>query len=268
MSEEIKTEQVEKQPEVEDNGIVVSSLEDDMNALGVQTEVKQESKEEDTQPKEEAKDEVKQPKKSRSQRRIERLAKENQELKEQLETQESKPQAKEDALIPDAEDFENYEDYEKALEDFNNPPVKAKPEQQPNEDARIADMREDGVEEYEDFEELVTAPDLALTQSVLNEALEAENPADIVYYLATHKDEAKKIAGMSPRQMSKALVKIEMDLEKKPAKKTKVTKAPEPIKPVEGGSATVKSLNDNDLSFEDHERLLNSRKAQSPGGFI
>jgi hypothetical protein len=70
--------------------------------------------------------------------------------------------------------------------------------------------------------------------------------------------------------MQRELIKLELELEtgNKKAKTVRTTKAPEPIKPVSGGSATAKSLNDDNLTFEEHEALLNAQRKQTAGGFI
>ena len=259
---------------VEDTGIVSHSLESDMEDLGIG--VDEESIEQVQTQKEVVVEE--EPKKlSRKERRVQRLANTNKELREkvaELESKQSEQPAKEEAGEINIDDYESYDDYIVALEEAEKKPAESKPttnepeidyEQQ---EAQI-ELLEDGNEDYEDFEELVTAQDLALTENVLGYVLEADNSSDVAYYLATHKDETADIAQMSPVKMAKAIAKIELKLDGKPVKKSvRTSKAPKPITPVSGGSAKSRSLNDSDLSFEEHEALLNSRATKNAGGFL
>ena len=129
-------------------------------------------------------------------------------------------------------------------------------------------MLEDGTDQYEDFEEMVMADDVAINEEVLSVVLESENPSDMAYYLATHKEETRKIAGMTLKQKEKALLRIEVKLEGKPAKTVRTTKAPEPITPVSGQSVTSKKLGDEGLTFEEHAALLRKHSVPNPSGFL
>lgn len=255
VAQEVKQEEVIEQPV---NNVTVSTVEDDKReAMGEETpqpkEVKEESKKENVE------DETKPPKKTRSQRRIERQSKELKELREEMEAlkQESKPKAKEEAIEPDPSDFEEYEEYEKALEEFKKPKAEPEPkEKKPSAyDKRVAEMTEDGREEYEDFDTLVTAPDLALTQDLLNEILDTDNPSDTLYYLASNKDLTKKVSSMDAKGRAKELLKIEIKLEDKPVvPQKKVTTAPEPINPLNGGSETIRTP-ETANSYKEYEQL-------------
>ena len=272
------TEQTETQVESqeEDTGITTHSLESDMADLGVGVD---EESIETVQTQKEVVVEEEPKKLSRRERRLQKQANENRELRErvaELESKQSEQPAKEDVPEINIDDFESYDDYVKALEkqeespkeEAKTEPKKSNTETVLDEEAQ-QDMLEDGIEDYEDFEELVMADDLALTEDVLSHVLESESSSDIAYYLATHKDETRDIAKLSPRKMAKAILKIEMKLESSPKQKAvRTTKAPEPIKPVSGNSVKGRSLNDDDLSFEQHEALLNGRATSNAGGFI
>lgn len=226
---------------------------------------KQESKPEDAKAQEEVKKEenTEPPKKSRSQRRIEKQNQEIKNLKAELEAkQESKPkEVKEEAKEPNAEDFEEFDDYEEALKKFEEKKVKPKEEVKPKADARIANMQKDGREQHKDFDKLVSAKDFPLTQEVLNEVLETDVPADVLYHLANNKKLAKKIADLDKKGIQRELIKIELKLEEKPTKEVKVTKAPEPINPLNGGTETVRTL-ETTKSYNEYERLRNQTKNQ------
>lgn len=275
------TEEENKDQSIEtvNNGIVVESIEDDMKNLGIETD-EQESKDvsetDEKSGKEAEKEDAtteKKPKKSRAQKKIERQAREIKELKAQAQQESSREdQHEQEDDEPKVEDFEDYDDYLDALEEKSAkvPEKKEAPvEKKAQPDSRIQDMLEDGEEDYENFEELLSAPDLALTQGLLNTVLESEAPADVAYYLATNKDETKELAKLSPRQQEKAILKLEIKLENGEQKKEpKQSNAPEPINPLNGGSSQAKTLDDGDLSYEDHEKLLNSKKNSSVGGFL
>ena len=269
----------ESKPEEGASDIVIHSVESDLANLEAKQESigeeVQESTEEVQPEKEEVpedqKEEVK-PKKSRAQRKIERQARELKELRAYKE--EHKDEGHEQPVEPsepNIDDFETFDEYEDKLKEYeelkDNPPKEELPEATiANE--QITELFEDGDEDYENFSELVRAEDLAMTEDMMNTIFESDKPTDIAYYLATHKDEARDIAGMDEREMLKAMIKIELKVSSKKPKLVRTTQAPEPITPVNGGSVKGKSLNDPNLSFEDHEALLNSRKAKAAGGFI
>jgi len=270
---------------VEETGIVVESVEDDMRNLGIDVpESKPDEEAEGTAAIPEAKEEGEKPKKkSRAQRKIERQAREIKELKEQRDQESNPKKDKEEIEVKgvidvaeiNVDDFENYDSYKEALdkaEEVAKSKAEAtKPEGKKSEElnTRISDMREDGIEDYDNFEEVLTNPDFPLTETVLEAITQSDVSADLAYYLGTHLDKAQEIAQMDEKGLAKALMRIEIELENKPAKAVRTTKAPEPIKPVGGGnSSEQKTLNDDDLSYEEHEALLNSRQQASAGGFL
>ena len=199
------------------------------------------------------------PKKSRAQKRIERQQRDNKALREEIERLKALQQ--EDKVI-DPDDFDSYEEYLDAMAE-----EKPEPKQDISMDNRVADMFEDGNEEYEDFNEKVKAPDLALTEELFSNVLESENPAEVVYYLANNKDLTQKIAKLSEKQQIKEIAKIELSLGEK-EKKVEVSKAPKPIEPLDGGRQPIKSLDDDDLPYEEYEKLLNSKRKANVGGFL
>ncbi len=203
---------------------------------------------------------------SRKERRIQRLANENKKLREELEN--LKKNSNEPGE-PNIDDYESYDDYLKAIKeseskkdsvDYDFEKVEAQQE-----------LLANGKDSYDNFEELVCAEDLALTQDILDNILEMDYPEDVAYYLATHKDETRKIAEMPQKKMIKSLIEIEVKIEKsqkKSTSKAKVTNAPDPIKPVNGSAAKAKTINDNDLSFEEYEAMLHAQTTKTNGGFL
>ena len=217
-------------------------------------------------------EEEKPKKKSRTQRRIERITRENVELREKL--ADTKPEPKGE---PEEINIDDFDDYDKYLEAVRDQETKVKEpkvdDEQPKlfADEALRDAVEDGAEDYDDFDTMIRAKDLALTGSILGTVLESEIASDILYHLANNKDETRKIAGMTPRQQTKALMKIELSLESKPrgtVKKKKISKAPEPITPVDGNAPKATSLDDDDISFGEYEKEFNRQQtAQQSNGW-
>lgn len=96
----------------------------------------------------------------------------------------------------------------------------------------------ESAKDIEDFDEVIEgikAEDpVANVSAVAIEAAEA--PGKMLHYLATHPDEAERIASLSVGQQAREVLKLEAKVASKPAPKP--SKAPEPIDPV-GGRAAV-----------------------------
>lgn len=96
----------------------------------------------------------------------------------------------------------------------------------------------ESAKDIEDFDEVIEgikAEDpVANVSAIAIEAAEA--PGKMLHYLATHPDEAERIASLSVGQQAREVLKLEAKVASKPAPKP--SKAPEPIDPV-GGRAAV-----------------------------
>lgn len=95
----------------------------------------------------------------------------------------------------------------------------------------------DSAKDIEDFDDVMggikaTDPVSKVSASAIDAA---EAPGKVLYHLATHPDEAERIAGLSTGKQAREIVRLEEKLAKPPVKPSK---APEPIKPV-GGKTTV-----------------------------
>lgn len=217
----------------------------------------EETTEEKVEDKEEEPEQKKPP--SRAKRRIQRQQAKIKKLEEEVK------QLKTEKKEINIDDFENYEDYVKALEEAKDDEKEEKSTQQEAFDQEdIDEIFDEGISKYDDFDTLVTAPDLALTEDVISDVIESEKASDILYHLAKNKDETLKIARMSDRDRKKALLKIEISLEKKKsdAPKKKISSAPEPIKPVGGDAPKTVSLDDNDLSYEEYEKEFQRQQSK------
>ena len=267
-------ETVVEKVEEQDNGITVHSLESDMKTLGIDTgeeapEV--ETKQEEESTTEPEKVETK-PKKSRTQRRIERQARdnktlrdENEKLKHDLEAQ--KPEETTDINI---DDFDSYEEYTEALRTAPEKKEEKAPETPRVDPVAIKDIFDDGAADYKDFETKVSNKELILSEDLLVETVGAENPSDVLYYLASNPEESERISKLDQRHIIIEIANIEknLDTDKTDTKVQKRTAAPKPISPSKGSSVKGLSLDDDDLTYEQHEELLNKAQRAKRGGFI
>jgi len=119
---------------------------------------------------------------------------------------------------------------------------------------------------YTDFDEVIGASDLQITRDMVKAMADAEDPGMIAYHLGTHKDEASRIAALSPFAQAKEIGKLEASLANKPpAPRKKTTEAPDPIDPVRGADSTTKAP--SDMSFDEYEKTMNEREQRSGKGF-
>jgi hypothetical protein len=72
--------------------------------------------------------------------------------------------------------------------------------------------------------------------ALLKVFLEADAPHEVLYHLGRNPDVAGEFDGLTPTQAARRLAKLEVELEK--AKAPKVSAAPKPLKPVNGGSTS------------------------------
>ena len=94
-----------------------------------------------------------------------------------------------------------------------------------------------GREKYPDFEELVFGlPGHVMTQELASDIFEAENPADVAYYLGKNPEEAAKIAQMGARQRALRIGAIDARLSQ--ATRKKETGAPPPPPKFSGSGGT------------------------------
>jgi hypothetical protein len=219
-----------------------------------------ESKEETTATEESSETKAK-PKKNRAQKRIEAVVaerntalEENAKLKAQLA---SKSSTKEE---PDPANFEDYEDYEKALDAFKFS-KKNEEEIDPNYATAIQELQgkfDEEADKYDDFDEKINNQDLKITSYMVMAFNEMENSTDLAYYYASNPEEALKVSKMTPTKQSISVMKKSEALQKKPMKK--VTTAPDPINPVGGEAEISKPL--NELSFKEFEKKRNLEESQ------
>lgn len=206
---------------------------------------------------------------------------ENERLKKELEK--SKAVKADKGEEPEPSDFDNYDDYLKAMDDSNGkkpeekpePKAKEEPEKvnpEPESDEELDDALDDleesfsaAKEKYDDFDD-VTGPnnkELIVTRDMVVAMSDADNAGDIAYFLGTNTDEARRISKLSTIAQAKEIAKLEIKLTKKPAPASKATDAPAPIEPVGGSDATNKDP--EDMSFKEYE--ADQRAKSRRGGF-
>lgn len=209
------------------------------------------------------------------QRKIARLESElevwrNEALKTRPAKEQAEPAAK-PAAAPKSEDFANWDEYLEALIDYKAEQKltkareadqkRAQEEREKAEQARIdADWQKQmksGRAKHADFDDVISNPDIPGTPAIAYAIKTSEVGAELLYYLATHPDEAEAIAALAPgdpmgHKQAKALGRIEERLVgAKPAATTAAQpRLPKPITPVSKTSTTDTSLRD-DLSEDE-----------------
>ena len=221
------------------------------------------------------------------QRKIERLTRENADLQRQLaafrepppaEKPERKPATSAAAGKPKLEDFETLEAYQEALTDWklderehvrtvehlkrqaNEAQQKIQAEWSKRQ--RIAQQAH---ADYSDVIESVDAPEGPGVADAIAALQEDEAGPEILYYLAKHPDDLKRIAALSARSAVLEIGKIAAIVAKPPAPengKPKITGAPKPPPP--SGKSTKTSSDDiNDpVVVNDYARWERLRRAQ------
>lgn len=166
----------------------------------------------------------------------------------------SKPEPAADK--PKVEDYTDYADFIEDLTDWKTDQKikasrdsevqeKAKQSQQSEQDRRTErqhELLEMGERKYDDFEEVVKSDKVNYSQAAYLSILESDISADIVYHLAKHQEEAKRIADLPAYAQAKEIGKLEDRLLAK--QPVKASNAPKPIEPIGSGTASTKSLSD------------------------
>lgn len=203
------------------------------------------------------------------QARRQKLETENQQLKDQLSGKKSSSNDVE-TRKPTRDDFESYDEFVDALTDWKvDQKLKPQQQQQQNTDQRkaveitpeeraladtVKDVVAEGVDKYPDFAEKIFDQKAVMTQTMAETVFDSDSAVDMAYYLATHHDEAVKIARMEPKAQIRAIGRLEAQLESgavsnAPAKKEtkkQTTQAPDPIEPDSSGNSSEYGVTDDD----------------------
>lgn len=198
-------------------------------------------------------------------------------LREQLRSTNVKQEPKEVKSVvtesekPNQDDFDSHEDYleamieykanlvaEKKLEDYQakqkETQIKTKEEQiKAAHYSRVSAFQE----KTEDFVDVIeSVDDIPLSLTIQQVVMESDNGPELFYELAKNRDELERINQLPAIEAARALGRFEASLNKPVKEIKKVTKTPPPIKPVQGkGSASAKSIYDENVSFAEYEKL-------------
>lgn len=176
---------------------------------------------------------------------------ENRFLREQAQARQQ-PQPQGDGR-PRKEDFQDYESYTEAIADWKAEQKAtekfeafqrqlAEQSERQRMQAQAAEVQTrlmKGAEKYPDFHERVFDDSVPIDKPTAAAIAESEHSADISYHLATHREEAERIARLSPVKQVQEIAALEAKF-RTPAPKT--TNAPAPIAPVGPGASYKKSL--------------------------
>lgn len=220
------------------------------------------------------------------QRRIDRLTRENEELKRQMAERSVKPQDKpsepaQQAGKPKLEDFRTLEAYQEALTDWK---IDERERNRKEADARTAAeeavrAEQDGWAKKEkaarkahtDYDDLMETIKIPVGPGVLaarQAMLEDEHGAELLYHLAKHPKELERIAALPPASAVLAVGRLSASLES-PATENgqpRITGAPKPPPPSRRAGKTVSDDPDDPNLQRDFKRWSKAREAQLKGG--
>jgi hypothetical protein len=217
------------------------------------------------------------------QRRIDKLTRENEELKRQMAEKSVKPQDKPPEPAPSApgkpklEDFQTLEAYQEALTDWKLDERERLQREKQARDATEQALRaeQDGWKAKEraarkahaDYDDLMDTVEIPAGPGVLaarQAMLEDEHGAELLYFLAKHPKELAAIAQLSPATAVMAIGRLSASLS--PASpengKPKITGAPKPPPPSGRQGKTVSDSPDDPDVQRDFPRWAKARMAQ------
>lgn len=197
-------------------------------------------------------DEIVQKRVSKLERKAERQRIETETRAKVMQEVQSKPEP--EANKPKAEDYTDYADYiedltdwktdqklnqarDKEIQEKNNQRMQSETERT---NERQRELIENGERKYDDFEDVVRNDKTNLSRAGYLTILESDISADIVYHLAKHQEEAKRIADLPAYAQAKEIGKLEDKLLAK--QPVKVSNAPKPIEPIGGSTASSKTM--------------------------
>lgn len=143
--------------------------------------------------------------------------------------------------IPPADQFESVEAYAQALAEKRAAELVQQREVQ-QQQAQVLeshrDREESAREKYDDYEDVVYNPKLAITPIMAQTIQASDMGPDVAYYLGTNPKEAERIARLPAIAQAKEIGKLEAKIASAPPVK-KTTSAPTPISPVSARSAST-----------------------------
>lgn len=175
-----------------------------------------------------------------------------------------------DTTAPMRENFNTEEEYIDARIDYKNQKniqvMNQKKQHEALVDAEnnfqknIHQAREEGLDKYDDFEEKTStlfSPSFPNNRAMAEAIVDSPYKSDILYFLGTYSQEAKKIALLNPVQAVKRIAELEQRFESR--KKSNATKAPAPIEPVNGQAAKSNPGNPEKMDSRDFKNWYENR---------
>lgn len=220
------------------------------------------------------------------QRRIDKLTRANYELQARLQAYEAtggqpaaRQQEPEQATQhrPRPEQFDDYDAYVEALADWKTEQkleqriameqqALVRYQQQQQEDTLTRTFQERAkaaAAKYPDFADVAFSDEVPVSDAMRAVILESEAGPDLAYWLGSNPQEAERIAQLPAIAAARELGRIEASLAAaaQPKPQPRVTRAPEPIRPVTAAAKTAPNILDDNFA-NDYTAWERARKAQ------
>lgn len=177
-------------------------------------------------------------------RERDRLAQENFELRQAR----VPPPAVEPPAVPtgrpDQNAYDSYDEWVEAVADWKAEQKFQQREQQ-SQQAKLREERTAQAEtwhervlaaqtKYDDWDEVLQGADVLVTPALREALLTSEQGADVLYYLARHEDEARRLSRLLPLEVARAIGRIEASLATPPPAEREPAPPPipAPVRPV------------------------------------
>ena len=153
---------------------------------------------------------------------------------------------------PKPEQFNTLNDYIDAAVEYKlknqrqePKPEPRTPQSNPEFEAAREDLISEGLEKYEDFEEVINEGRY-ITPIMANAIVESDNRVELARFLCTNHKEAQRIAKLSPVRQAAEIGRIEDKLSARPVPPKKPSNAPTPVNPVNGSTTQDNGPSDSD----------------------
>lgn len=123
--------------------------------------------------------------------------------------------------------------------------------------ASVDDLKAEGLDKYDDFEEKMDAAQ-HITPPMANAILESEDRVEVSMYLFNNQAEARRISKLSPLSQIREIGKIEAKLASAPPTK-KPSNAPAPPAPVGGTGSADTNVIKPEMDFKDFLKVRNKQ---------
>lgn len=101
---------------------------------------------------------------------------------------------------------------------------------------------------YADFDAVVTAPDVPITENMATLLGMSDVGADVAYYLGTHKEQARALAQMPVPELMGAMRMLEQFVSVQTPRPRTQTQAPDPVKPVKPKATAAKKVEEMSMA--------------------